>query len=83
MWYRLHDGPPRPGTATGSTATATAKRNIYKPADAIPSAANCLRAVLRNADGNRSRAVFGHNHSQDYVDDVLARARTDATARRA
>jgi hypothetical protein len=48
------------------------------PADAIHAAANYLRALLRRADGNLSQAVFGYNHSQAYVTDVLARARAFA-----
>jgi hypothetical protein len=34
---------------------------------------------LRKADGNLSQALLGYNHSQDYVNEVLARARAYVT----
>ena len=39
--------------------------------------ATCARCCA-SAGGNLSQAVFGYNHSQAYVNDVLARARTYA-----
>ena len=66
---------PRPGTATRVDGNHDGTKNIYDPADAIPSAANYLRELLRRTDGNLSQAILGYNHSQAYVNDVLARAR--------
>jgi Transglycosylase SLT domain len=50
------------------------RKDVYNPADAIASAGNYLRSLLRDTDGNLSRALFGYNHSQAYVNEVLARA---------
>ena len=45
-----------PGATTASTATATASRNVYDPADAIPSAANLLAANGAAADLRAARS---------------------------
>lgn len=44
-------------------------RNVYDPADAIPSAANLLAA--NGAAADLPRAIYTYNHSQTYVDAVL------------
>ena len=75
MQFNLRDGPPSTWDRYGVDGNRDGKRDVYDPADAIASAANYLRTLLRSADGNLSQAVFGYNHSQAYVNDVLARAR--------
>jgi membrane-bound lytic murein transglycosylase B len=44
-------------------------RDVYDPADAIPSAANLLAA--NGAAADLPRAIYTYNHSQTYVDAVL------------
>src|SRR4051812_49539771 len=44
-------------------------------ADAIPSAAHYLHALLARTDGNLRAAILAYNHSPAYVSDALARAR--------
>jgi hypothetical protein len=78
MQFNTRYGPPSTWDRFGVDGDHDGTRNIYDPADAIPSAANYLRTLLRNADGNLGQAVFGYNHSQAYVNDVLARARVYA-----
>jgi hypothetical protein len=78
MQFNLRDGPPSTWDRYGVDGNRDGTRNVYDPADAIPSAANYLRALLRIADGNIAQAVLGYNHSQAYVNDVLARARVFA-----
>ena len=48
-------------------------KNIYDPADAIPTAARYLRAS--GAPKDWQRAIFAYNRAQWYVDDVQSRAR--------
>ncbi|MCP2343722.1 C40 family peptidase [Actinomadura rupiterrae] len=48
------------------------RRNRYDPADAIPTAARYLKH--NGAPGNIRAALFGYNHSDTYVNDVLKRA---------
>jgi Transglycosylase SLT domain len=78
MQFNLRDGPPSTWDRYGVDGNRDGKRDVYNPADAIASAANYLRALLRDADGDLRRAVFGYNHSQSYVGDVLTRARAYA-----
>jgi transglycosylase-like protein with SLT domain len=78
MQFNLRDGPPSTWDRYGIDGNRDGARDIYDPADAIASAANYLRTLLRNANGDLAQAVFGYNHSQAYVDDVLARARAYA-----
>jgi hypothetical protein len=78
MQFNLHDGPPSTWDRYRVDGNRDGTRDVYDPADAIASAANYLRALLSDAGGNLSQAVFGYNHSQAYVNDVLARARTYA-----
>ena len=85
MQFNTRDGPPSTWERYGSDANHDGTKDVYDPADAIPSAARYLRALLHAADGNPSQALFGYNHSRAYVSDVLARARayarhTDALA---
>ena len=63
----------RPGTRTASTATATARKDRYDPRDAIPGAANYLKAS--GAPGDWRRALFAYNHAGWYVDDVARAGR--------
>ena len=46
----------------------------YDPADAIPAAGNYLAALLEQKGGDLEVAIWGYNHSDAYVADVLARA---------
>ena len=55
---------------TASTATTTGSSNVYEPGDAIPSAADFLKA--NGALANIPAALFAWNHSDGYVTDVLA-----------
>jgi hypothetical protein len=75
MQFNLRDGPRSTWDRFGVDGNRDGTRDVHDPADAIASAANYLRALLRDAGGNLGQAVFGYNHSQAYVDDVLARAR--------
>ena len=75
MQFNTRDGPPSTWDRYGVDGNHDGTTNIYDPEDAIASAANYLRALLRDADGNLSQAIFDYNHSQAYVNDVLARAR--------
>src|SRR5918999_2246409 len=78
MQFNLRDGPPSTWDRYGVDGNNDGSRDVYDPADAIASAANYLRELLRQADGNLNRAVFGYTHSQAFVNDVLARARAYA-----
>ena len=75
MQFNTRDGPPSTWDRYGVDGNHDGTKDIYDPEDAIPSAANYLRELLRRADGNLSQAILGYNHSQAYVNDVLARAR--------
>lgn len=75
MQFNTRDGPPSTWDRYGVDGNRDGTTDIYDPEDAIPSAANYLRTLLRHADGNLSQAILGYNHSQTYVNDVLARAR--------
>jgi Transglycosylase SLT domain len=78
MQFNLRDGPPSTWDRYRVDGNRDGSTDVYDPADAISSAANYLRTLLRHAAGNLSQAVFGYNHSQAYVNDVLARARAYA-----
>ena len=62
----------RPGTATGSTPTATASPIPNNPEDAIFAAAGYLSATGMPAD--TYGAIFAYNHADWYVAEVLANA---------
>lgn len=78
MQFNLTDGPPSTWQRYGVDGDHDATTDVHDPDDAIPSAANYLRTLLRNAGGDLRQAIFGYNHSPAYVNDVLARARTYA-----
>jgi hypothetical protein len=78
MQFNTRDGPPSTWDRYRVDGNHDGTEDVYDPEDAIPSAAGYLRALLRAADGNLSRALFGYNRSQAYVSDVLARARAYA-----
>jgi hypothetical protein len=78
MQFNLRDGPPSTWDRYRVDGNRDGTRDVYEPADAIASAANYLRALLRNAGGKLRQEVFGYNHSQAYVSEALARARTYA-----
>jgi hypothetical protein len=79
MQFNLTDGPPSTWARYGVDGNDDGRTDVYDPEDAIPSAGNYLRTLLHAADGNLSQAILGYNHSQAYVNDVLARARAYAT----
>jgi Transglycosylase SLT domain len=72
--HAMTGGRPTTWDQYGVDANHDGRKDVYNPEDAIPSAGNYLRSLLRDADGNLNRALFGYNHSQAYVNDVLARA---------
>jgi transglycosylase-like protein with SLT domain len=78
MQFNLTDGPPSTWQRYAVDGDHDGAKDVYDPEDAIQSAANYLRTLLRNADGDLGHAIFGYNHSPAYVNDVLARARTYA-----
>jgi hypothetical protein len=75
MQFNLRDGPPSTWAQYRTDGNHDGTKDVYDAADAIPAAANYLRALLRRADGNLGQAILGYNHSPAYVRDVLARAR--------
>jgi hypothetical protein len=80
MQFNLRDGPPSTWQRYGEDGNGDGTTDVHEPADAIASAANYLRALLHNTGGDIGRAILGYNHSQAYVDDVLARAHAYAGA---
>src|SRR4051794_35483419 len=87
MQFNVHDGPPSTWQTYRVDGDGDGATDPYAPADAIASAAHYLKALLERARGDVAGAVYGYNHSQAYVADVLARARAfthdgnlDATA---
>jgi cell wall-associated NlpC family hydrolase len=62
----------------GIAASGTGTPDRWNPADAIVSAANFLKQ--NGAPGNIEQAVFAYNHSQAYVQQVLAWANLYASA---
>jgi hypothetical protein len=76
MQFNVTDGPPSTWDHYAVDANHDGEQDIYDPADAIPSAGNYLRALLHHAHGNLRQAILGYNHSEAYVNDVLARAQT-------
>jgi transglycosylase-like protein with SLT domain len=78
MQFNLTDGPPSTWQRYGVDGDHDGTTDVYDPHDAIPSAGNYLRTLLQSAGGDIRQAIFGYNHSQAYVNDVLARARTYA-----
>jgi hypothetical protein len=78
MQFNLRDGPPSTWQRYRVDGDRDGATDVYDPADAIASAANYLRALLGANDGSLSSAIFGYNHSQSNVNEVLARARAYA-----
>jgi hypothetical protein len=76
MQFNLTDGPPSTWDRYAVDGNHDGHQDVYDPADAIPSAANYLRALLHDAGGNIRQAILGYNHSEAYVNDVLARAQS-------
>ena len=56
----------------GYDADQDGKKDVYDPADAIPSAARYLKAL--GAPKDWRRAIWGYNHADWYVAQVLAQA---------
>jgi hypothetical protein len=54
------------------------RTDVYDPRDAIPAAANYLKAS--GAPGDLHRAIYTYNHSEAYVQQVLAKMREYANA---
>jgi membrane-bound lytic murein transglycosylase B len=75
MQFNLTDGPPSTWQRYRVDGDRDGTEDVYDLDDAIASAANYLRTLLRNADGDIRQAVYGYNHSTAYVNDVLARTR--------
>lgn len=61
----------------GVDANHDGRKNVYDPRDAIPGAANYLRAS--GAPGDLHRAILTYNHSEAYYQQVLAKMREYAT----
>jgi hypothetical protein len=78
MQFNVRNRPPSTWDRYGVDGNRDGRRDVYDPADAIASAGHYLRALLRAADGDLRQAVLGYNHSQAYVEHVLARARAYA-----
>ena len=66
---------PRPSTwdAYGVDGDHDGDKDVYDPRDAIPAAARYLKAS--GAPGDLHRAIFAYNHSEAYVQQVLAKMR--------
>ena len=65
----------------GEDGDGDGKKDRYNPADAIPAAANHLRGSAGKKSPSQTlspadirKGIFGYNHSQKYVNDVLAKA---------
>ena len=78
MQFNLRNGPPSTWQTYRVDGDADGDSDPYEPADAIPSAANYLRALLGHSRGDPASAVYGYD-DDGYVADVLARARTFST----
>ena len=73
---QFHNDYGRGGGTWGAYAVdgnRDGNKNIYDPRDAIPSAGNYLKAS--GAPGDLHRAIFAYNHSEAYVQSVLAKMR--------
>lgn len=66
---------PNGGTwgAYGVDGDGDGDKDVYDPRDAIPGAARYLKAS--GAPGDLHRAIFAYNHSEAYVQSVLAKMR--------
>jgi membrane-bound lytic murein transglycosylase B len=59
MQFNLTDGPPSTWDRYAVDRNHDGHQDVYDPADAIPWAANYLRALLRDAGGNLRHAILG------------------------
>lgn len=64
--------PGNTWAAYGVDGNGNGRRDVYDPADAIPSAARYLRA--NGAPADYARAIYRYNHAAWYVREVLALA---------
>lgn len=67
---------PSTWEAYGVDANGDGKRDPWQMADAVHSAANYIKALLAQEDGDVRGAIFGYNHAGWYVDQVLEAARS-------
>ncbi len=67
-----------PGTwaAYGVDANGDGKTDPWQMEDAVYGAANYIKALLEQEDGDVRGALFGYNHATWYVDEVLAAAKS-------
>src|SRR6188472_1662919 len=63
MQFNLTDGPPSTWQRYAVDGNHDGRTDVYDPADAIPSAAHYLHALLAAADGKLRQALLGYNHS--------------------
>jgi len=76
MQFNIRNGPPSTWQSYRVDGDGDGRLDPYAPADAIASAAHYIHALIEIARGDVARAIYGYNHSSEYVDDVLARAKT-------
>jgi len=62
--------------AYGVDGNGDGKRDPWNMADAVFGAANYIKALLDQEDGDVRGAIFGYNHLTSYVNAVLAAARS-------
>ena len=61
MQFNLTDGPPSTWERYAVDGNHDGCADVYDPADAIPSAAHYLHALLEEADGDLRQALLGYN----------------------
>lgn len=66
---------PSTWAAYGVDADGDGRRDPWTMADAVYGAANYLQALLAQEDGDLRGAIFGYNHADWYVNEVLQAAR--------
>jgi cell wall-associated NlpC family hydrolase len=66
----------------GVDGNGDGRKDVYDPADAIPSAATmlCADGAREGTDAGIRKALYAYNHANWYVDKVLAMAATYATS---
>ena len=72
MQFNVRNGPPSTWDRYGSDGNRDGRVDVYDPGDAIPAAADLLRA--NGAPGDYERALYAYNHAGWYVDQVLRKA---------
>jgi hypothetical protein len=65
---------PETWAAYGADGDGDGVKDVYNPADAVFGAANYLCANGAGDPARRRSAIWNYNHSEAYIDDVLARA---------